>query len=137
VVRDSVEPFRSSKFSVSSLKREPGLNLETRDSLPAREDTRPTEACLASGNWRLGTPDPAREDTRPTEAGAWHLETGDWEFLIRLVRTLAPPKRVWHLETGDWELPIRLVRTLAPPKRGVWNLETGDWELPIRRPMAG
>jgi len=29
VGRDSVEPFRSLKFSVSGLKREPGLNLES------------------------------------------------------------------------------------------------------------
>jgi hypothetical protein len=35
-----VEPLQSSKFSVSSLKQ--GLNLETWDFLPAREDIRPT-----------------------------------------------------------------------------------------------
>ena len=55
---------------------------------------------LESENLRLRAT--AREDTRPTSS---HSLTG-WGETLRLI---------WNLESGDWELLIRLVRTLAPP----------------------
>jgi len=66
VGRDSVEPGMSSKFSVSSLKRQPGLNLETWDSRPAREDTHPPPRRPESAV--VAFPDPA-VDSGDRDAG--------------------------------------------------------------------
>ena len=35
---------------------------------------------------------------------------------VRVRPSPNPPHPVWHLESGDWELLIRLVKTLAPPE---------------------
>ena len=83
---------------------------------------------LESENLRLRAT--AREDTRPTSS---HSLTG-WGETLRLI---------WNLESGDWELLIRLVRTLAPPSgAGNWRLGTpsGVWMcagVTFRDRMAG